>query len=180
MDYPNRKYLYVVEGNSDEDRLKKLGVTYIIKTGGKFIRPEIPAFLAEVRKVRDIVLLFDPDGPGRQITKLIQNKVENCIVVTAEKKKAIFHHKVGIAEMRLEDIKELISSYLEHDNKITTDNTLTQEDFIDLGFVGAGGKKQRMALIEKYHMPFTSGKNVLDALNMLCLSKEETEEVLSQ
>jgi hypothetical protein len=29
-------------------------------------------------------------------------------------------------------------------------------------------------------MPFTSGKNVLDALNMLCLSKEEIEEVLSQ
>ena len=48
MDYPNRKYLYVVEGNSDEDRLKKLGVTYIIKTGGKFIRPEIPAGWAEV------------------------------------------------------------------------------------------------------------------------------------
>ncbi len=180
MDYPNRKYLYVVEGNSDEDRLKKLGVSYIIKTGGKFIRPEIPAFLAEVRKVRNIVLLFDPDGPGRQITKLIQNKVEGCIVLTADKKKAIYHNKVGIAEMKLEDIKELISSYLDHDNLIQEEALLTQEDFIDLGFVGAGGKQRRMALIEKYHMPFTSGKNVLDALNMLCLSKEELEEELSE
>ena len=43
MDYPNRKYLYVVEGNSDEDRLKKLGVTYIIKTGGNH-RPDSRLF----------------------------------------------------------------------------------------------------------------------------------------
>ena len=82
--------------------------------------------------------------------------------------------------MKLEDIKELVSSYLDHDNQIKEENLLTQEDFIDLGFVGAGGKKKRMTLIEKYHMPFTSGKNVLDALNMLGLNKEELEEELSE
>lgn len=177
MDFSNRKYLYVVEGNTDEDRLKKLGVTYIIKTGGKFIRPEIISFLKEIHERRNIILLTDPDGPGKEIARKVEERIGPCIILHAQKKKAIYHDKVGIAEMKLDDIRALIQEYLEHDSKIKED-ILTMADLIDLDLVGPNGKKRRMTLIEKYHMPFTSGKNVLDALNMLCLSKEELEREL--
>lgn len=173
----NRKHLYVVEGNTDEDRLKKLHVTYIIKTGGKFIRPEILLFLKEVSKKRDIILLTDPDGPGRDIARHVQNKVGNCITLKAEKKKAIYHDKVGIAEMKLIDIEELIHPYLEEDKRIH-EEVLTNIDMVDFGLIG--NKEKRMKLIGKYHIPYTSSKNVLDCLNMLAMTKDELKKELTE
>lgn len=173
----NKKYLYVVEGNSDEDRLKKLHVTYIIKTGGKFIRPDILLFLKEVVKKRGIILLTDPDGPGKEIANHVQSRVRTCILLKAEKKKAIYHGKVGIAEMKLTDIEELIHPYLKKDKEIS-ENILTNIDMVDLGLVG--DKQKRMKLIEKYHIPYTSSKNVLDCLNMLAISRDELEKELTE
>lgn len=173
----NKKYLYIVEGNSDEDRLKKLHVTYIIKTGGKFIRPDILLFLKEVVKKRDIILLTDPDGPGKEIANHVQSRVGTCILLKAEKKKAIYHGKVGIAEMKLTDIEELIHPYLKKDKEIS-ENILTNIDMVDLGLVG--DKQKRMKLIEKYHIPYTSSKNVLDCLNMLAISRDELEKELTE
>lgn len=72
MAFEDRKYVYVVEGISDEDKLKKLGVEYIIKTGGKFIREDILLFLKEVYQKRNIILLTDPDGPGKNIASYVQ------------------------------------------------------------------------------------------------------------
>ncbi len=178
MESEKKKYLYVVEGNSDEDRLKKLGVTYIMKTGGKFIREDILLFLKEVHKVREIVLLTDPDGPGRKIAQHVEEIIGKCITITAEKKKAIYHGKVGIAEMKLDDIRLLIKDYLLHDEKLE-EKTLTNADMVDLGLIGPNGKKRRMTLIEKYHMPFTSAKNVLDAINMLSLSTDDIKKELN-
>lgn len=179
MDYQNKKYLYVVEGNTDEDKLKKLGVTYVVKTGGKYIRSEIHQFLKEVHSIREIVLLTDPDGPGKWINTLIKKEIGECIELHADKKKAISKNKVGIAEMKIEDIKQLILPYLEHDNQINETLLISKEDFINLGLMGPNGKKKRMALIEKYHMPFTSAKNVLTAIWMLNLTKEEVEEIVN-
>jgi ribonuclease M5 len=177
MAFENKKYLFVVEGNTDEDRLKKLGVTYIIKTGGKFIREDILLFLKEVHERRNVILLTDPDGPGRKIASYIEGIIGECIILKADKKKAIYHEKVGIAEMKLDDIHNLINDYLLHDKDIK-EEVLTNDDMIDLGLIGPNGKKRRMVLIEKYHMPFTSGKNVLDALNMLSLSVEDIRKEL--
>lgn len=177
MENDEKKYVFIVEGNSDEDKLKKLNVTYVLKTGGKFIRPEIIRFIKEVHKNRTIVLLTDPDGPGKEIASKIESKVGKCIQVKADKKKAIYHDKVGIAEMKLEDLKNLIGDLIKHDENIT-EETVCENDLIDLGMIGPNGKKRRMKLIEKYHMPFTSGKNVLTAINMLSLTKEEIKEVI--
>ncbi len=175
----DKKYIYIVEGNTDEDKLKKLGAKYIVKTGGKFIRPDILSFLNELKKRRELVLVTDPDGPGKQIAENIEKRIGKCLVLRADKKKAIYHGKVGIAEMKLDDIHSLLKDYLSRDEKIE-ENFISQEDFIELNLTGPDGKRKRMALIQKYHMPFTSAKNVLDALNMLCLTKEDIRKELEE
>ena len=51
MDYQEKsfkRYAYVVEGMMDEDKLKKLGCLFVIKTGGKYIRPEVLRFIKNV------------------------------------------------------------------------------------------------------------------------------------
>lgn len=175
----DRKHVYVVEGNTDEDKLKKLGVTFIVKTGGKFIRPEIIEFLKEIYQKRNIVLLTDPDGPGRLIAQTIESRIGKCIILKAEKQKAIYHDKVGIAEMKLSDIAILIKEQLEFDNQVKEDS-LSLNDLFDLGLIGPSSKGKKDILIEKYHLPFTTGKNVLNALNMLCLTKDEIKEDIQQ
>lgn len=178
MEYNEKKFVYVVEGNTDEDKLKKIGATYIVKTGGKFIRKDILLFLKEVKHERDIILLTDPDGPGRNINSLIQKEIGKCNIIYADKRKAIKHNKVGIAEMKSIDLYDLIYPYLNHDKQIV-EETLTTNDLIDLNLIGPLGNERKNKLINIYHIPYSSSKNVLTALNMLSLTKEKIIEVLN-
>lgn len=184
MTYPensidnNKRYCYVVEGATDESKLKALGCYFVVKTGGKFIRPDIIAFLKEVHKVREVVIITDPDGPGKDIERRIINAIGPCLYAHANKKEAIYHEKVGIAQMSMESLKELLRPFIHHDLFCDELLSLEIEDFIDLGLVGAGSKEKRMKLVEKYHIPYTSGKNVENALMMLAKGKKDIQEDL--
>ena len=173
-----RRYCYIVEGMMDEDKLKKLGCLFVIKTGGKYIRPEIIRFIKNVSEHRFLVLVTDPDGPGRQIRERIQREVGECFVAEAKKEDAIKKGKVGIAEMKMEDLKTLLKPYVHHDLFVDENLSLEDEDFLDLGLTGPEGKQKRMKLIKRYSIPYTSKKNVLDAMLMLGKTKQDLEEEL--
>lgn len=175
----DRRYVYVVEGPTDEDRLKKIGCFFVVKTGGRYIRPVIIDFLKEVHQKRELVLVLDPDGPGRDIKTHIERQVGSCLVAHAELKDAISRGKVGIAQMKIEAIKELLKPFITHDLYVDENLSLEDEDLYDLGLYGPEGKKRRTKLIEKYHIPYTSFKNVEDALLMLCIKKAQIIKDLS-
>ena len=178
-EYENRRYLYVCEGKTDEDKLKKLGCFFVLDTGGKFIRPEISFFLKEVHKVREIVIITDPDGPGKEIRKRIEDYVGPCLNIYAEKKlcKDDKKNKVGIAEMDIEDLKNLIRPCIGHDIRVDEVFPFDEEDYYDFGLFN--NKAKRMKLVDKYHIPFTSNKKVEECLLMLNVPKEEILEVLN-
>ncbi len=179
MEFDDRRYLYVCEGITDEDKLKKLGCLFVVCTGGKYIRPEIIDFLKEVRSYRQIVLVLDPDGPGNRIEERLIQELGDCLVVKAKQKDAIKHGKVGIAEMDIEVLKGLLRPYILHD--ITSDEQLSFDEYLfyDLKLEGPGSKERRNKLVEKYNIPFTSKKNVEDCLLMLGITKEEIEECVN-
>lgn len=177
--HPERRYLYVCEGVTDEDRLKKLGCLFVLPTGGKYVRGEILEFLKLAHEVRDIVLVLDPDGPGRQIQALVEKRVGKCLVVSVEKKKAIRKEKVGIAQMAMEDLKEKLRPFVLHDIMVDENLSLDDEDFYRLGLVGDGSAARRKKLIERYHIPYSSAKKVEDGLLILSVRRPDIEEVLS-
>lgn len=174
----DKRYLYIVEGVTDEDKLKKIGCLYVLPCGGKYIRADILSFIKEVSKVRNLVLVLDPDGPGRSIEKKIVDIVEECHIVHVKKSKAIKNDKVGIAQMSLDDIRTALKGYLQHD--IFSDELPSFDEylFLDLKLEGAGSKERRMKLVEKYHMPYTSSKKVEDFSLMLSLFKGDIEEII--
>lgn len=177
---PDRRYCYVCEGKTDESKLKQLGCLFVVITGGKYIRKEILQFLKEVKKVREIVIITDPDGPGKQIEEKITEEVGPCLVAHAEKKKALYKGKVGIAEMDLENLKALLRPFIRHDLFVDENLSLEDEDFYELGLSGGtNAKAKREILMEKYHIPYSSSKNVEDALLMLGKSRLDIEEDLS-
>ena len=176
--YSEKRYLYVCEGQTDEDKLKKLGCLFVIATGGKFIRPEITAFLKKVHQVREIVLITDPDGPGKDIRERVERYVGPCLNLNAKKKECKDEKKgkVGIAEMDMEDLKELLWPCIGHDIRVDEVFPFDEDDYYDFGLYN--DKKKRMKLVNRYSIPFTSNKRVEDCLLMLNVSKEEIQEVL--
>lgn len=172
MVFEDKKYVYVVEGITDEDKLKKLGAKYVVITGGKFIRSEITSFLVNVSENRKLIILTDPDTPGKNIAQYLKSKIDNCTILHAKQSLAHKGKKIGIAQMSLDNIKIILEDYLNHDSMIN-ENEITPSDFVSLGLIGEGGKKERYKLINKYSIPFTSGKKVIDAVNMLSLTLED-------
>ncbi len=177
--HPGRRYLYVCEGITDEDRLKKLGCLFVLPTGGKFIRHEIVSFLKLAYEVRDLVLILDPDGPGRKIQERLVQEVGPSLTIQVEQRKAIKKDKVGIAQMAMVDLKEKLRPFVLHDILTDENLSLDEEDFYKLGLVGPGSKEKREKLIAHYHIPFTSAKKVEDCLLMLQINAKEIQEVLS-
>lgn len=176
--HPDKRYLYVCEGITDEDKLKKLGCLFVVPTEGIFIRKEITDFLAKCKAIRDIVLILDPDGPGRKIGQMIEERIGECIHINVPKKKAIQKGKVGVAQMDIQTLKEYLRVCISHD--IFTDERLSleDEDFYDLGLVGVGSKAKRYRLIERFSIPYTSAKKVEECLLMLSIGKEEIKEII--
>ncbi len=168
-----RRYAYVVEGMTDEEKLKRIGCLFVIKTGGRYIRPEIIDFLKLIHQERELVLVLDPDGPGRDIKAHIERQVGPCLHADADINEAKAKGKVGIAQMQIEPLKKLLRSFITHDLYVDENLTLEEDDLFDLGLSGPGSKEKRMRLVNKYHIPYTSSKSVEDALLMLCISKEQ-------
>lgn len=176
----NRRYAYICEGVTDEDKLKKLGCLFVVPTGGKFIRPEIRAFIRELSRYRRLVLVLDPDGPGKAIRdRVTRISASEPINIYADKKEAIQNGKVGIAQMSMESLGGLLFSAIRHDMYVDENLSFEEEDFDDLGLTsGEGSKTRRMVLVEKYHLPYTSGKKVMEYLWMLGINRQTLEEDL--
>lgn len=178
MDY-KKKYCYVCEGKTDEDRLKKAGCLFVVVSGGKFIRPEILSFLSLVSKKRNIVLVTDPDTPGDMIRKKIESVVGPCINLHGKKEQATYNGKLGIAEMRQTSVDALLASCIEHDKAIEEESGFSHDDYLDMGLEGLGSKERRERLIKKYSLPLASGKNVEEECHILSLTKEEIKEAIA-
>ena len=69
------KYVIVVEGTSDINKLKNLIDADFVSVNGSAISEEILQYLEELSKQREIIVLTDPDYPGEQIRKKISQRV---------------------------------------------------------------------------------------------------------
>lgn len=173
-------FLYVVEGNDDENKLRQLGVKHIVKTNGKFIRKEVISFLKLAQEKRDLILLLDPDGPGREITKKLTSCLENYIVVKAVKRETISKNKkkVGIGNMRIDNLKNLLDVFLIKDNEIDEKPSLSKEDFISLNLSLFENRKFKEIIREKYSILYSSSKMIYQSLLILKITKEEISSLI--
>lgn len=178
MEY--RRYVYICEGVTDEDKLKKLGCLFVVPTGGKYIRKEITSFLKKLAQYRKFVLILDPDGPGNEIRKRVETYCTQPVIqVFASQEKANNGKKIGIAQMNMEDLKQLVFPFVRHDMLLDENLSFEEDDFYDLRLVGgAKAKERRMKLVEKYSLPYTSAKKVMEYLWMLGINSKTLEEDL--
>lgn len=172
------KEVIVVEGESDRCFLQSFLEADIVITNGSEISEETLSFIEELSKTREILVMTDPDSPGKRIRQIIQERIKNCKHCHIEKEKAIKGKKVGIAETKKEDILKALENILTYKEN---QQTFFIEDMIELGFIGKEDSAIRRDKICKImHIDKSNGKSLLKKFNMLGLKKNDVIDILGK
>lgn len=94
----------MVEGKSDTALLKELFEVDTIETHGLALDKKTLELIKEANKTRGVIVLTDPDFPGKKIRDQIQTVVPNCKHAFVSKKDATGKKKLGIAEANKEAV----------------------------------------------------------------------------
>lgn len=170
------KEVIIVEGESDRSFLQSFLDADIVITNGSEISEETLAFIEALAKTREILVMTDPDSPGKRIRQIIQERIKNCKHCHIEKEKAIKGKKVGIAETKKEDILKALENIVSYKNN---NQTFFIEDMLELGFIGKEDSSIRRDKICKLiHIDKSNGKSLLKKFNMLGLNKNDIINIL--
>ena len=168
----------VVEGKMDRDLIHSFLDCDIITTNGSEVSRETIELVRETAKTRPVIVLTDPDAPGKRIRDILNNEVKGLENAFVPKKKAIKGHKVGVAECSKDTILEALE-HLIKDDGMPSRKTIDYGDLLELGLVGCSFSEQKRAFLEeKLHLGECNGKTLLKRCNMLGLTKKDLMEVL--
>lgn len=162
------KEIVVVEGKTDTALLKELFEVDTIETHGLALDQKTLALIKEASSTRGIIILTDPDFPGKKIRDQIQAVVPNCKHAFVAKKDATGKKKLGIAEAK----KEAVIAALE--NVVTFDaqkESITWSEFVSLDIIG--NKKRRIMVYDAFNLGYGNVKTLFKRLNMVGITKTE-------
>ena len=174
--YPN---VIVVEGKMDKDLLESFLDVDIVTTNGSEVSRETIEYVRALSKTRTIVVLTDPDAPGKRIRDILNSEISGLFNAFIPKEKAIKKHKVGVAESDKATIMEALNHLMLPESKSKTSN-LTMNDLFELGLMGnADSASKRRVLENSLHVDQVNGKTLLKRLKALGLERKDLEEALS-
>ncbi|MCR5078655.1 MAG: ribonuclease M5 [Bacilli bacterium] len=176
----NYPAIIVVEGTSDKTLLEGFIDAEIITTNGSDVPYETLQFLKEARKGSEIVVLTDPDSPGKRIRDVLDAEIEGLHHAFIPKRKAIKKNKVGVAESDKETILEALTA-IDLSPISKPQGNISYADLLELGLVGeANSSIKREKIGEILHVGHTNGKTLLKRLNMLGITLEELKKAVEE
>jgi ribonuclease M5 len=173
--------IVVVEGLHDQQKINSIDPTIeCIVTNGSEISKETMSLIRLAQAKRGVILLLDPDHPGRQITNQIIAAVPGVQVAFINKKDAISSNrkKVGVEHAGKEPILAALEKCM-HVRKDAPTKSISMADLRSRSLVGtpASGMFRRV-VCERLGLPPSNGKTFLKWLNMLAISIEQVDEVI--
>ena len=155
--------------------LKELFEVDTIETHGLALDKKTLELIKEANKTRGVIVLTDPDFPGKKIRDQIQTVVPNCKHAFVSKKDATGKKKLGIAEAN----KEAVVLALENMVSFDVDNqSITWHEFIDLDIIG--NKQRRLLVYDLFNLGYGNVKTLFKRLNMVGISKEDVLKKLDE
>ena len=169
--------ILVVEGKSDVSFLSNYLECEFVITNGSEVSKETIEYLKTSSKSKRIIVLTDPDFPGKKIRTILDEKIPNLEHCYVDKAKSIKNGKVGVAECDIEEVyKALSRSFV---NKNSVKETITINELYELDLLGSkNSKDNREKLSNKLGLGFNNGKSLHKRLNSLGLTKEEVQKLL--
>lgn len=168
----------VVEGKTDKALIESFLDAEIVTTNGSEVSRETIEYLKAIKGKKDVVVLTDPDSPGKRIRDVLDAEIPGLYHAYIPKDKAIKRHKVGVAESS----KDAILEALNHVVPAASGNqgSLTMNDLYELGLSGGpGSSAKREALGKALHIGHANSKTFLERANSLGLSKEDIIKALN-
>lgn len=180
MDKVNVDALIIVEGKTDIAFLSSFINSEFYSVNGSAINDKDISYIKKASKSKKIIVLTDPDYPGKRIRYIINSNVENCYNAFVRKEFSIKNHKVGVAESTKNEVLRAIEncvSFGSKENKI--DSNLKYEDMYELGFTGRkDSSKLRKKVCDYYFIEYCNSKQFYKRLSSLGVEKEDLIEVL--
>lgn len=174
-----KKYpaIIVVEGKTDKDLIESFMDADIVITNGSEVSRETIDYLKEAAKRRSIVVLTDPDAPGKRIRDILNANIPGLLNAFIPKEQAIKRHKVGVAESSRLVIEEALAHLIPGEN--SHDSDVRAQDLYELGLIGNENSSQIRHQIElKLHLGHTNAKSFLKRCQQLGLKKADLEEAV--
>lgn len=169
--------ILVVEGKSDVAYLSNYFEAEFVITNGSEISKDTIDYLKHSNK--QIIVLTDPDSPGKRIRDVLDQNIPNLKHCFIEKKYAVKHGKVGVAEC---DIDEIVRA-LEHSFTPQKDfiETISMSDLYELGLIGEKDSSNKREKVSKfYNLGFSNAKTFYKRLNSLKITKKDLEALLDE
>lgn len=171
------KEIIVVEGQSDKKILESFLKADILVCNGSAIDGFDKDYLIELNNKRGVIIFTDPDFPGQKIRNQISAYLPNCKHAFIDKSKAIKGKKVGVAEAKIEDLKESLQNVVTFDKFNLGD--LKPLDLYQLNIAGKESKENKEKVINHYHIGYCNSKTILKRLNMLGIKRKELEQIIN-
>lgn len=173
--------VYVVEGRNDATRLKQVFPNInVLSVGGSAINSDILNFLKKLSDDYEIVIVTDPDYPGKKIRTTIEKAIGDVshIYVTQAVARNRNNTKLGIEHMNEADLK---AAFKYHVKSVNKESDLTMNLLFELKLVGNfESNKLRSLLSEKLNIGYVNGKTLLERLKMIGITKIELMELLNK
>lgn len=166
----------VVEGKMDKDVISSFLDCDIITTNGSAVSRETINLIKELKKRKRVIVLTDPDAPGKRIRDILNNEIPRLENAFVPKNKAIKGHKVGVAECSKDTIMEALEHIISPTEETIGNDAqrISMSDLFELGLVGdEKSSMKRIAFCEKMHIGECNAKTLLKRCNMLGLSKDD-------
>jgi len=172
--------LLVVEGKTDKDLIESFLNADICITNGSEVSRETIEFIKEASTKRTVIVLTDPDSPGKRIRDVLNASIPGLLHAYIPKEFAIKHHKVGVAESSKGVILEALNHLIPADTVGAKTGTITSNDLMELGLISGPEASQRREKIGKtLHLGHTNGKSLLKRSNALGLTRKDLEDALN-
>lgn len=169
----------VVEGKSDVQFLESFLDAEFVITNGSEVSRETIEYIRSLSLIKKVIVLTDPDSPGKRIRDILDNEIPNLSHAFVEKSKSIKKNKVGVAESSKEHILEAISNLLEKDELIY--GTLTMKDLYSLDLCGKDNSNTlRIKVMKELHLGYGNAKTMLKRLNSTNISYDELKIIVKK
>ena len=169
--------LIVVEGKTDIDFLSSFIEADFYSVNGSAISSKDISFLKEIEKNRPIIILTDPDFPGKKIREILNSNLTNVYNAYVRKEFSIKNHKVGVAESTTNEVLLALNNLKKFETNVNSD--LTMNDLYALNLNGSKNSKQlRKTICDYLHIEYLNAKQLLKKLKMLGLNKNDLMEII--
>lgn len=169
----------VVEGKSDVQFLESFLDAEFVITNGSEVSRETIEYIRSLSVIKKVIVLTDPDSPGKRIRDILDNEIPNLSHAFVEKNKSIKKHKVGVAESSKEHILEAISNLLEKNELVQ--GALTMRDLYTLDLCGKDySNSLRVKVMSELHLGYGNAKTLLKRLNSMNIDYDKLKSVVEK